>query len=349
MLSLILRASGAPITSPFLSLLTPSPTPRPTDPLPGESGGGWDITWKWFLAVAAIVGFLAACQQLASWLGRRKLDRAELRLLEIAASQLDAEDYRRNAAEAREDADQLRRAKQSLLEEVRERIPLEARRVYLENRLSQLSASIQQSLTEYNAARLEILEIGQTADPLSKELRLSVQSIVDRDLRQRRRLEASILTLLGVLVVLFILPINAAALVYETFATLYFADRQGTMAVAGVMILLLLPWTGFLLAVSGVRGKWNPARWTKARAHARLVTTLSCLLAALGLAFAIWMIALTRETLHDFSVAQYDPYPSSLVEKTRFLAESGLILAVVFLGVALASFWLRRKGNFGRA
>ncbi len=123
-----------------------------------EQGGGadwWSFAWGVLVALGVVVGLVAGAITVVSTLRRRKLAKAEVRVLELAVQQLDAEALQKHIERTRRDAAELDQMKSALLEEVQRRVPEQARRVYLENRIRQLAGALEGQMAEYDALRRE--------------------------------------------------------------------------------------------------------------------------------------------------------------------------------------------------
>src|SRR4051812_48602766 len=170
-----------------------------------------DGIWQQFLVVAAIIGFLAAVQQLWKWLRDRKLDKAQEEALRIIAQQLDAEGTRLKA-------EQYEKILLSLRSQVEREVPRQARAAYLTNRIKALSTTIARDFEEYKAAKVELAEL--TSRP-KEELDASIVDVVRREispaLSSQRRMQ--VLTVLMVILVLVanLVPLNLYELTGRAF------------------------------------------------------------------------------------------------------------------------------------
>lgn len=294
--------------------------------------------WAMFVAVAVVVGFVAAVQQLVSWLSRRRLRRAETRLLEVAAAQLDAEESQQAAKEARARVEELLEHRRVLQREIERRIPQEARRVYLENRMLQLASSLRSTYAEYQSAGAEISKIQSDFDPLEDDVRAGVRTLVDRNLRSHSRLELATVLLLAALFFVLLLPIDPQQYIYEWFAHIYFADQLSSgglveLALANTLVAALAWWVASKLLLPANRQSvgrpFKPSAMVWRGAAGALIVGYGLFFAFRSRVSATYLEACGFSTGRDIGCYNVD------VDTERLVQEAGLILAFVGSGILL--------------
>ena len=323
-----------------------------------DEQGGLALTWKWVVAIGVVVGLFAGLQQLISALRRRRLRGAEMRVLELAARQLDAEELAEQVEAARRDAAELARVRSTLLDEVQRRVPEQARLVYLENRRSQLAAALRDLYDEYESVRREAETLMAAGDPVSAELRNSIKSLIEEDMKLRSRVDRLVVGLLGIVVFLLVTPVSPVAMIYGYFETVFVPD-QFPVSIVAVTIALAslfcaLVWLGLFAVAKHLarssRGSFRaPSRKTVVLSlvGAGGLALLALAVGALGLHMTISNI---QDVAHQFRGAyNCDDYPGQcsflvsepLLQRTRGIAGAGFVASTVLVGllIAAASEW----------
>lgn len=210
--------------------------------------------WKVIVAISVVITILAGSQQLISLIQRRRLRRAEERLLEIAASQLDAESAKAEAAT-------YEALKRTLRDQVDNELPIEARRIFISNRLEQLRESIGDQYEEYE--RLE-RELGQLASvtPLDQRIRDVISARISPLHLRRQRRERIIVASVGFLVLLSLSPVSLGFFVQRYFELLEEPDDELlgnviTAVLVGAAAVSIGVWA--LIRFSASRLGWRPA------------------------------------------------------------------------------------------
>jgi TRAP-type C4-dicarboxylate transport system permease small subunit len=172
--------------------------------------------WAVVVTIGVIVGLLAGIQQLTSWIAQRSRRKAEDRVIEIAARQLDAE-------QAKEDAQHYERLRTELRAQVEQEVPREARRVYLLNRRDRLAQSLNDDLNEYDDIEQELRSISGdiNASALDERVRAVVRETILPSQQKRRRRERWILALLVLIFLSNFTPIDLTGLVFGYFYVLW--------------------------------------------------------------------------------------------------------------------------------
>lgn len=265
---------------------SPTPTPSPSAPRPtGEIVAGLQATWwQVFAAFAIVIGLIAAIQQLAAFLTRLKTAKAERRILEIAAAQLDAEAINKSVRVARADAEKLEQTKIALLAEVHDRIPRQARRIYLENRIEQLAVSIADQARELEYLQAEARALGSTTDGIGVSLSPTVREAIEEPTRRRRSFERTVLLFFAIFVVLLLTPYSLPGLIYNFFRSIYFADLRSAGDTA--ILLAIDSFVAFLVwtILGKLATRYNPISQA-ARMHGRTRTWIvlgATIIAVLG-------------------------------------------------------------------
>lgn len=175
--------------------------------LPHSTGG-------WIAVSVGLVGFAAAVQQLTAAVFRRKYGRAEKRMLDILKKQVDAEEVERFAESAREQAERYEEQERALREQIRERIPLEAARLYYNQRIDALVASMGGEWDEYQALESQLSHLEKRAPrPLPEALGEGMRDrVVPFRVREKRH-ALQLRVLVFALFVLAIIPVSLAELI----------------------------------------------------------------------------------------------------------------------------------------
>jgi hypothetical protein len=175
--------------------------------LPDSAGG-------WIALTVGVIGLAAAVQQLTAAFFRRKYGKAEERVLDILKEQIDAEEVERFAASARKQAAEYESLQERLRLDIAQQIPLEAERMYLDQRIEALIAGMGRDHQEYLElnTQLDGLEARSqsvhTRSALSPELQEFLQdSVVPQHMQVKKR-ERQLLLLVGATVVLALTPVS---------------------------------------------------------------------------------------------------------------------------------------------
>lgn len=326
-----------------------------------DQGGQLALTWRWVVAIGVVVGLLAGLHQLISALRRRRLDDAEMRVLELAAQQLNAEELAEQVEAARKDAAELAQVGSALLEEVQRRVPEQARLVYLENRRSQLAAALRDLFDEYESVRRDAETLAARGDPVSAELRSSIKSLIEEDMKPRNRVDRLVAGLLGVLVFLLVTPVPPGPMVYGYFETVFVPDQFSVFAVAVTIalasLLCALVWLGlFAMAKRLARSSHLPVR---APSRRTVVFSLvgACGVALLALAVGALGMHMTLSNIQDVAYESRGAYDCDdspgdcsflvsepVLQRTRGVAGTGFVTGTVLVGLLLAAAleWLGR-------
>jgi predicted nucleic acid-binding Zn ribbon protein len=209
--------------------------------------------WAIIVAIGVIIGLLAGIQQLWSWAATRGQRRAEERVLEIAAQQLNTERVKKDAEQAKKDAERYEMLRADLRSQVEREVPREARRVYLINRMDRLAASLSSDLEEYETIEQELRSLsGRSASPLDERVRAVVRGTILPSQEQRQRRERLIFVLLVVLVVLSFSPITPIYLIQGYFHVL------GSSEVFSVTSIALALFFGLIVLATVFRISCSP-------------------------------------------------------------------------------------------
>lgn len=200
--------------------------------------------WKVVGAVALVVGFMAAVQQLLSAYRRRRFAKAEERVLAVAAKELDAE-------AAHRDYDRYEALRLSLRRQVEQEVPQEARRVYLRSRVESLRSQLAADLEEYERVSAELREVSsESVAGLDDRLRDVIEHSIRPVYVRRRRNERLVVALLVALLALALTPLTS--LPREVFsyyletvgdpadhstADVVFASALGVLSIAAVVLV----------------------------------------------------------------------------------------------------------------
>jgi hypothetical protein len=172
-----------------------------TTPEPIESNNvpSW---WQVVVAIGVVVGLVAGVQQIFAAVRRRRLGAAEERLLEIVATQLDADTAKQDAATYAE-------IRSSLRAQIEVELPAEARRLFLADRLKETARQIAREFEEYEAMEAEMGRLAPQTE-LDDRIRNVIETqILPPYKRQQWRERAVLVALLGLLI-LSISPLSAA-------------------------------------------------------------------------------------------------------------------------------------------
>lgn len=178
----------------------------------GAEGG--TSPWEVGLVVLTVIGGLAAMQQLWSWVVGRRHRQAQERLLEAFADKIDAQ-----AAQA--ELEGLRGLAASLERQVQEEIPRAARRAFLRQERDAISASISDQYRELRSIEIELSEPESHA--LRSELRAVIEDRLIRSSAIKERSTRTLTVVVGAILLLLLLPINADYLVRWALSALSYS------------------------------------------------------------------------------------------------------------------------------
>jgi hypothetical protein len=212
--------------------------------------------WKILLAVAAILGLVAAIQQLLlAWRRRRYGAAVEERALKAAAVTLEAE-------AAKIDVDEWQNLRKSLRQQVEEEVPREARRVYLRSRGDALIRQIRADVGEFERLQSELAALAPT-DPteLDARLRAVIETEINPVYSHQRRTDRAVVLLLAILVLSALSPVNPRFILYSFFdvmgsSTDYLVSGVVNAWLIGVLGVCSLVSVVALRRVRGPRSAW---------------------------------------------------------------------------------------------
>ncbi|MFG1961490.1 hypothetical protein [Nonomuraea sp. NPDC049028] len=229
-----------------LALVGP-PTPAPT-PVGSSATDPWQI----FLGIGAILGAIAAVQQLIAAVAKYRRRKEESRLFQIMKDQLDAEHARSEAQTAKQEADSLSEMREVLRKQIEEDVPREARRLYIEHRLSVLGREIAEQYREYISLQSELNTEVRTQ--LDERLATVIEETIVPAQVSRSRRERWILALLVAIGLFTFTPFDLQRIfsyyITQPFFIINHSYRFTESAVGWSLAGAILIWTSaiFLLA-----------------------------------------------------------------------------------------------------
>jgi hypothetical protein len=242
-LALLVLARHALVKPP-----TPTPTSVPT---------GVNVTdpWQIFLAIGAILGAVAALQQLIAAVAKYRRRKEEALLFQVMKDQLDAEHARSQAQTAKQEAATLSEMREVLRKQIEEDVPREARRLYVEHRLSVLGREIAEQYKEYRSLQNELGSEARTQ--LDRRLAAVIEgTIVPAQVSSRRR-ERLILALLVAIGLFTFTPFDLQRIFFYYLSQPFFIINNSyrfTEATAGWSIAaIVLIWTSLIFLLAKVR------------------------------------------------------------------------------------------------
>jgi len=212
--------------------------------------------WTWVLAIATLLGGLAAVQQIIKSVRRRREDAALTKLLGAIADSTDAD-------AARAELDRVLQSLETSKRALEDDVPRQARILFLENRRQALIDGI---TSDYRALERTSQELEALSEPslpaiadLPASVRNAIETLVLRSESTRGRESRMLRLLIGLLVVTLLLPVSPSALVYEYFSVVSNGSSysQGTVwgatLLGGLFVCGVLYWPGYWL-ITHLRG-----------------------------------------------------------------------------------------------
>lgn len=194
----------------LLTVLAAATTVPPTVPVT-RPDSGWSA-WGVVVAAGVVVGLVAATQQIVASVRNRRRNAAMQRVMDLAASQLDA-------TAVKQEVDRYTALREELKEQIDHELPREARRIYVNERLQHLSRVLADSFEEYEMLRAEQAQLAPSS-PLADRLRAVIETDVLPGRRQAHRRQSRRTTLIVVLLLAGLSPLPSLPyLVIETFAS----------------------------------------------------------------------------------------------------------------------------------
>jgi hypothetical protein len=282
-----------------------------------------------FGIIGAVVGIVAAIQQFAAAIHRRRFARAEEKLLEA----IEANDKIRVSREQVEHYGGLRSA---LLEQIKTEVPKRARYAYLTDRLDQLGADLYRTYREYEDVRHQLADQG-----VSTELDRSIsQAIKGTIIPNRRNIESRnlyVLTLLIALIVFNVGPLRLSSYFY----VLGYSDQSTGVAIMttiglGVICVTLATLVGLSFLSGNARSRIARIR----------ITTLSLLISAAFIGFCLLLWGGFYERALAISYDQFGESYYSPVGGEDTTAGFCFNMSVIILAVSLSVFifsWQRGR------
>jgi hypothetical protein len=198
-------------------------------------GSGLSL-WPTLLAAATLVGGIAAVQQIWSLIARRRTRRALDHVLDTIADDLEAGDRR-------SDLKRLQGMLDSMQQQIRDDIPMQAQQIYITQRLQTIVDSIGEQFKEYE--KLQSLVAGyDSGSTLERRVYAAIETTImpeyRRRLRQQRQIRIAVFAILLLLV--FPPPISPSQLLYAYFGIILAPDIYGRAAmflsigIAGILM-----------------------------------------------------------------------------------------------------------------
>jgi len=192
---------------------------------PHQTGGQH---WQLVVSIGVILGIVVAIGTFADWGNRIRNRRVDRRVLELVRDQLMAEDIEGRVK-------QLGELNRKLQAEI-DRLPAQANRLFQQQRMGDLAASIAHDFDEYQKLETAV-GVATPATGLNPLIRQAIERTMVSPQKRRDRRNLYTLVLLVVLVALNFIPISVNQFVYEYFGTLTYSPTLPGEAVISVVII----------------------------------------------------------------------------------------------------------------